>query len=80
MRPPGFGPGSTAWKADVLDQTRLRSLLTGLRSFDGSIMNVLIKLKSLGKAESAHDIEKLEDNLNFHHQYRAKVKIPSTDS
>jgi hypothetical protein len=26
VRPPGFGPGSTAWKADVLDQTRLRSL------------------------------------------------------
>ena len=25
VRPPGFGPGSTAWKADVLDQTRLRS-------------------------------------------------------
>lgn len=25
VRPPGFEPGSTAWKADVLDQTRLRS-------------------------------------------------------
>jgi len=52
VRPPGFGPGSTAWKADVLDQTRLRSHLTGLRSFEGNIVNVLIKLKSLGKAES----------------------------
>src|SRR3972149_7294136 len=52
VRPPGFGPGSTAWKADVLDQTRLRSHLTGLRTFEGNIVSVLIKLKGLGKAES----------------------------
>jgi integrase len=55
VRPPGFGPGSTAWKADVLDQTRLRSPNTGPRSFEGNIVNVLIKLKSLGKAESTID-------------------------
>jgi len=51
VRPPGFGPGSTAWKADVLDQTRLRSHVTGLRTFEGNIVSVLIKLKGLGKAE-----------------------------
>ena len=53
MRPPGFGPGSTAWKADVLDQTRLRSLTTGLRSnAKGNIINTLLKLGNLGRAES----------------------------
>ena len=52
MRPPGFGPGSTAWKADVLNQTRLRSLKTGLRTNEGNIVNTLLKLKNLGKAES----------------------------
>ena len=52
MRPPGFGPGSTAWKADVLNQTRLRSHLTGPRTNEGSIVNTLLKLKNLGRAES----------------------------
>ena len=27
MRSPGFEPGSSAWQADVLDQTRLRPLI-----------------------------------------------------
>jgi hypothetical protein len=63
VRPPGFGPGSTAWKADVLDQTRLRSPALGLRSFQGNILNVLIKLKSLGKAEST--IESTSERLTY---------------
>ena len=72
MRPPGFGPGSTAWKADVLNQTRLRSLKTGLRSNahawrqSEAIVNALIKLKSLRKAES----------ILKHVSYKPKVIIP----
>ena len=30
VRPPGFEPGSTAWKADVLNQARLRPRCMGL--------------------------------------------------
>ena len=52
VRPPGFGPGSTAWKADVLDQTRLRPPVTA-RALQGNIVNGLIKLKALGKTELA---------------------------
>jgi len=53
VRPPGFGPGSTAWKADVLDQTRLRSHAAGPRtSVESNVINTLLKLKNLGKAES----------------------------
>ena len=47
MRPPGFGPGSTAWKADVLDQTRLRPLVMVLWLNEGNIVSSLIKLKNL---------------------------------
>ena len=45
VRPPGFGPGSTAWKADVLDQTRLRPprLVLGLN--EGKVVSTLIKLR-----------------------------------
>ncbi len=49
VRSPGFGPGSTAWKADVLDQTRLRSHLMVLES---SVINTLIKLQSSGVSPS----------------------------
>ena len=32
VRSPRFEPGSSAWQADVLDQTRLRPHFTGLRN------------------------------------------------
>ena len=51
VRAPRFEPGSSAWQADVLDQTRLRALSTGLRhSYDAKIVNLLLNLKSRGKA------------------------------
>ena len=71
MRPPGFGPGSTAWKADVLDQTRLRSLRVVLQSnVKERVVNTLIKLKSLGKSEStlktvSYKLSFLERNCNL---------------
>jgi hypothetical protein len=48
VRPPGFEPGSTAWKADVLDQTRLRSLYMLPES---NAVNTLIKLQSSGVSQ-----------------------------
>jgi len=50
--------------AKVLDQTRLRSLTTGLRSnAKGNIINTLLKLKNLGKAEST--IQSTSKNLDY---------------
>jgi integrase len=44
-------PENTTPAQTVLDQTRLRSQVTGFRSFEGSIVKVLLRLKALGKAE-----------------------------
>ena len=38
-------------EAGILDQARLRPHITVQRPFDGKIINVLLKLKSLGKSE-----------------------------
>jgi hypothetical protein len=70
VRPPGFGPGSTAWKADVLDQTRLRSPANRPKLFSGEIINSLLKLKGLGKAEStlelvSYKLRYLAKNVNL---------------
>ena len=62
VRPPGFGPGSTAWKADVLDQTRLRSRRLGPRSFEGNIFSVSVNLKVPRKADSTIDSSALKPN------------------
>ena len=52
VRAPRFEPGSSAWQADVLDQTRLRALSTGLRHIhDAKIVSLLLNLKSRGKAD-----------------------------
>ena len=46
-----LNPGSPAPQAGILDQARLRPLTTRQRPSEG-LINTLIKLKSLGKAES----------------------------
>ena len=52
VRSPRFEPGSSAWQADVLDQTRLRPHRTILRySREGKIVQLLLNLKSLGKTD-----------------------------
>ena len=52
VRSPGFEPGSSAWQADVLDQARLRPLIAVQRpNSEGRIINLLLKLKAMGKSE-----------------------------
>ena len=46
VRSPRFEPGSSAWQADVLDQTRLRPHETSV--IEAKIANTLIKLKTNG--------------------------------
>ena len=55
MRAPRFEPGSSAWQADVLDQTRLRALGTSVNPItdknlttpaEAKIANTLIQLKA----------------------------------
>ena len=60
VRPPGFGPGLTAWKADVLNQARLRPLRGGLRT---NILNLLINLQAQGLAEST--LKELSARIKF---------------
>jgi hypothetical protein len=47
VRSPRFEPGSSAWQADVLDQTRLRP--HGTSVIEAKIANTLINLKTDGK-------------------------------
>ena len=64
MRAPRFEPGSSAWQADVLDQTRLRALSTVLRySYDAKIVSLLLNLKSLGKADLT--VKFVSDRLKY---------------
>ena len=64
MRPPRFEPGSSAWQADVLDQTRLRPPSTVQRySYDGKIVSLLLNLKSIGKADLT--VKFVSDRLKF---------------
>jgi hypothetical protein len=50
VRAPRFEPGSSAWQADVLDQTRLRALRTVLRySYVGKIVSLHLNLENLEK-------------------------------
>jgi hypothetical protein len=50
VRSPRFEPGSSAWQADVLDQTRLRPHSAGLRhSKQGKVVSLLLNLKKQGK-------------------------------
>ena len=50
MRSPRFEPGSSAWQADVLDQTRLRPRDCVKRyGYDGKIVSLLLNLKSQGR-------------------------------
>ena len=52
VRSPRFEPGSSAWQADVLDQTRLRPHGAGLRySKQGKVVSLLLNLKRQGKAD-----------------------------
>ena len=64
VRPPRFEPGSSAWQADVLDQTRLRPPSTVQRySYDGKIVSLLLNLKSIGKADLT--VKFVSDRLKF---------------
>ena len=49
VRAPRFEPGSSAWQADVLDQTRLRPHGARLRP---KIINTLIKIRASGLREA----------------------------
>ena len=51
VRPPRFEPGSSAWQADVLDQTRLRPHETSVNTIEPKILNTLIKLKANGNTK-----------------------------
>ena len=52
VRAPRFEPGSSAWQADVLDQTRLRPQDTGLCPKSRElIINTLLYLKTNGRSE-----------------------------
>ncbi len=68
VRPPRFEPGSSAWQADVLDQTRLRPPSTVLRyKHDGRIINLLLNLKSRGRADLT--VKFVSDRLKYLAQY-----------
>jgi integrase len=71
VRSPRFEPGSSAWQADVLDQTRLRPLSTSLRHFQ--IPEVLIKLKASGLSEGS--LRGISDNLKRLNKY-SKIDNP----
>ena len=58
VRSPRFEPGSSAWQADVLDQTRLRPQCN-----EAKIISLLLNLKSLEKADLA--IESVSNRLKF---------------
>jgi hypothetical protein len=76
VRAPRFEPGSSAWQADVLDQTRLRPHSTGLRySCDGKIVSLLLNLKSLGKADLT--VKFVNDRLKYFSEY---VDLDKPDS
>ena len=61
VRPPGFEPGSSAWQADVLNQTRLRPLGTSVKT-DSKIANTLINLKLDGRTNET-TIKRIEARL-----------------
>ena len=64
VRSPRFEPGSSAWQADVLDQTRLRPPSTVLRySHDAKIISLLLNLKSLEKADLT--VKFVSDRLKY---------------
>jgi len=64
VRLPGFEPGSSAWQADVLDQTRLQPRNAVQRySSEGKIVNLLINLQSIGKAELT--VKFVSDRLKY---------------
>ena len=58
VRSPRFEPGSSAWQADVLDQTRLRPQCN-----EAKIISLLLNLKSLGKADLT--VKFVSDRLKF---------------
>ena len=71
VRAPRFEPGSSAWQADVLDQTRLRALRTSTphdifkpisTEIDAKIANTLIQLKADGRT-AEQTIKRIGTNL-----------------
>ena len=71
MRAPRFEPGSSAWQADVLDQTRLRALGTSVNPItdknlttpaEAKIANTLIQLKANGRTAD-QTIKRIATNL-----------------
>ena len=71
VRPPRFEPGSSAWQADVLDQTRLRPLGTSVNPItdknlttqtEAKIANTLIQLKTNGRTTD-QTIKRIATNL-----------------
>ena len=71
VRAPRFEPGSSAWQADVLDQTRLRALGTSVNPItdknlttqtEGKIANTLIQLKANGRT-AEQTIKRIATNL-----------------
>ena len=71
MRSPRFEPGSSAWQADVLDQTRLRPLGTSVNPIpnknltaetEAKIANTLIQLKANGRTADK-TITRIASNL-----------------
>ena len=70
MRSPRFEPGSSAWQADVLDQTRLRPHdLVWLSVYAGKIPSLLLSLKSFGILIPA------KDSVRFLNDYRYSVLV-----
>ena len=90
VRSPRFEPGSSAWQADVLDQTRLRPLGTSVNPIPNKnltdetgarIANTLIHLKGDGRTADktitriANNLTKLAQQCNLDNPERVKLCI-----
>ena len=90
MRSPRFEPGSSAWQADVLDQTRLRPLGTSVNPIpnknltaetEARIANTLIHLKADGRTADktitriATNLTKLAQQCNLDNPEQVKLHI-----
>jgi hypothetical protein len=90
VRAPRFEPGSSAWQADVLDQTRLRALGTSVNPVsnknlttktEAKIANTLIQLKANGRTEErtikriGTNLTKLAQQCNLDNPEEVKLNI-----